>query len=122
MSDQAPQRVKVTSPRTVVRRRPRQVTSEIDAHTEVGEIYLSSLLGAQFGLAVLVLIPITLIGIGLPLVFVLFPQLSEVCIFGLPITWLAVAFGIFPVLIGLGWVYVRAAERTERDFIAAVEE
>jgi hypothetical protein len=85
-SSPAPQRrVRVTSPRTGAPRTRRATgTSEIDAQSDVGEIYMSSLLRAQLRLAALVL----------------------------------VAVG---VLLALGWLYVRAAERNERDFTDVVE-
>ncbi len=39
----------------------------------------------------------------------------------MPLPWLLLAFAVYPVLLGLGWVYVRAAERNERDFTDVVE-
>ena len=117
-----PRRVRVTSPRTGATRR-RRVTgaSEIDAQTDLGEVYMSSLLRSQLRLALLVLGAVVVLVAGLPLVFTLFPGLVDVHVLGMPLPWVLLAFAVYPVLLGLGWLYVRAAERNERDFAEVVE-
>ena len=69
-----PRRVRVTSPRTGATRQ-RRVTgaSEIDAQTDIGEIYMTSLLRSQLRLAVLVLLALVVLVAGLPVLFVLAP-------------------------------------------------
>jgi uncharacterized membrane protein (DUF485 family) len=117
-----PRRVRVTSPRTDAARQ-RRVTgaSEIDAQTDLGEIYMTSLLRSQLRLAVLVLLALVVLVAGLPVLFVLAPGLLEAHVLGMPVPWVLLAFAVYPVLLGLGWVYVRAAERNERDFTDVVE-
>ena len=39
----------------------------------------------------------------------------------MPLTWVLLAFAVYPFLVLLGWLYVRAAERNERDFADVVE-
>jgi len=123
VSTNPPERVRVTSPWT---ERPRQLprrtaTSEIDAQSEVGEIYLRTLLRAQLrlGLSILVALGLT-IGM-LPLVFWLFPSLTSHYVLGMPLSWVVLAFGCYPVLVLLAWRYVRRAERNERAFARVVE-
>jgi hypothetical protein len=114
--------VRVTSPRTAATRR-RRVTgaSEIDAQTDLGEVYMTSLLRSQLRLALLVLGAVVVLVAGLPLVFTAFPGLVDVQVLGMPLPWVLLGFAVYPVLLGLGWVYVRAAERNERDFAEVVE-
>lgn len=127
MSQQPPEpvrsRVRVTSPWTErPRLRPRATAaSEIDAQSEVGEIYVSTLLRAQLRLALS-----TLVGLGLtvgvlPLVFGLVPALASRQVLGMPVPWGMLAFGCYPVLVLLGWRYVRLSERNERAFVRVVE-
>ena len=108
-------RVRVTGPpRLGVRRGPR--TREIDAGTTVGAVYMRSLLREQLRLARRVL---TLLGLTvglLPLVFHTFPGLADLRLLGVPIPWLLLGFLVYPWLVLLGWLYVRAAEDNERDF------
>lgn len=119
----APVRVRVTSPQTRGATRPiaRTVATEIDAQTELGAIYVRSLLRAQLRLAMGILFLLAVLLGGLPLLFAFAPGLSAYQVLGMPLAWGLLAFGVYPVLIVLGWAYVRRAERTERDFIAMVE-
>ena len=121
--DRAATRVRVTSPwtdRPRVRARP-TATSEIDAQSEVGEIYVRTLLRAQLRLAVGILLALGLTIGALPLLFVLWPQLTEHHVLGMPVSWGMLAFGCYPVLVFLAWRYVRLAERNERAFARVVE-
>jgi hypothetical protein len=117
-----PRRVRVTSPRTgAVRQRRTSVTSEIDAQTRIGEVYMSSLLRAQLRLATLVLVSVGVLVAGLPLLFRLVPGLVGVEVLGMPLSWVLLAFAVYPFLVLVGWLYVRAAERNERDFADVVQ-
>jgi hypothetical protein len=115
-------RVRVTSPLTGAARRPRgKVTSEIDAQTRLGEVYMTSLLRAQLRLAVLVLLAVVALVAGLPLAFYAAPRLFAVHVLGMPLSWVLLGFAVYPVLLLLGWLYVRSAERNERDFTDVVD-
>ena len=122
MSEPPLPRVRVTSPRATATRR-RRVTgaSEIDAQTDLGEVYMSSLLRSQLRLALLVLAALAFLVAGLPLLFTVAPALVDVHVVGVPLPWLLLAGGVYPFLLLLGWLYVRAAERNERDFAEVVE-
>ncbi|TQN38182.1 hypothetical protein FHU33_4868 [Blastococcus colisei] len=117
MSDATPRRVRVTSPRTGAARAQRvPAAREIDAQTLLGEVYMSSLLRSQLRLALLALSAVAVLVGGIPLVFWLLPDLSTVEVLAVPLPWLLLAFAVYPVLFVIGWLYVRAAERNERDF------
>ena len=117
MPDTAPRRVRVTSPRTgAARVQPVPVTREIDAQTALGEVYMSSLLRSQLRLALLALTALVVVVGGIPLLFWLAPELSTVEVLAVPLPWLLLAFAVYPFLFVIGWFYVRAAERNERDF------
>ena len=117
-----PRRVRVTGPRNRVRQLPvRSGVSEIDEQTRLGEIYMSSLLRAQFRLAILILLALTVLVGGLPLLFHFAPGVRETELLGMPLPWVVLGFAVYPLLFGLGWLYVRAAERNERDFTDVVE-
>ncbi len=117
------ERVRVTSPRTASARRrtPPTAVSEIDAQSQVGEVYLRSLLRAQLrlGLGVVVLLGVA-VG-GLPLVFWLLPSVAGADFLGMPLAWGVLGFLVYPGMVVIGWWYVRAAERNERAFTDVVE-
>jgi len=83
----------------------------------LSEVYLDSLLAAQLRLAGRVLLALALTVGSLPLVFYAVPELAEVTPWGLPLSWLVLGIGVYPVLILLGWRFVVRAERNERDFV-----
>ncbi len=118
--DPPPQRVRVTGPPR--RRAPQTRASDIDEQTQLGGVYLGSLLREQLTLA-LRIIALLVLGVGsLPLVFHLAPELADVHLVGLPLAWLLLGVVVYPVLLALGWRYVVRAERNERDFAELLSE
>lgn len=111
----ATRRVRVTGPAA---RRPRRtsVASEIDAQTELGEIYMRSLMRTQLRLALgTVLVLASTVG-ALPLLFATVPWLRTTRLLGVPLPWLILGAGVYPFLLLLAWSYVRRAEANERSF------
>jgi hypothetical protein len=120
--DEQPQRVRVTGPdRRTNRRAPLPRTREIDAATPVGEIYLGSLLREQLRLAGLVLAILFGVLGSVPLAFAIWPSLGAHRVLGVPLAWWVLGVLAYPFLLGLGWFYVRRAERNEADFTALVD-
>lgn len=108
-------RVRVTGPRTG-RRRATSVASEIDARTELGEVYMRSLVRSQLRLALgTTLVLASTLGL-LPLLFVLVPPLQHARVDGVPVAWPLLGLLAYPLLIGLAVSYVRRAERNEAAF------
>jgi len=117
------ERVRVTGPdrrRSTVARPPG--TREIDAGTQLGAIYMGSLMRDQLLLALRILLVLVVSVASLPLVFHLWPGLAGVRVVGVPLAWLLLGVLVYPWLIVLGWVYVRRAEAHERDFADLVDE
>jgi hypothetical protein len=99
------------------RRHSLQRPVDLDAESPLGEVYLDSLLAAQLRLAGRVLLLLALAVGSLPLVFFLAPRLAEVAPLGVPLSWLLLGAGVYPLLVLLGWRFVSRAERNERDFV-----
>lgn len=116
-----PARVRVTRP---PRARPplrRTTASEIDAQTEIGLIYMRSLIWSQLRLAMLTLLALGLTVGALPLVLTAFPRLTDVHLLGMPLPWVLLGFACYPWFVFLAWRFVRAAERQESAFTQVVE-
>jgi hypothetical protein len=120
MSESRPPRVRVTGPprRPVPSRRADDIAEE----TRLGAVYLSSLMGAQLALALRVGIALAVLVGSLPLVFHLFPGLAGLDVLGVRLPWLLLGVLVYPVLVALGWVYVRSAERNESAFAELLDE
>jgi hypothetical protein len=82
---------------------------------------VASLVRVQLRLAVAVLLVVVGCLAALPLLFREVPALSQELVLGVPVSWAVLGFGVYPVLVLGGWVYVRRAERNERDFAAVIE-
>lgn len=113
--NEPPKRVRVTRP-TQPRARHTTVASEIDAQSEVGMVYMHSLIRAQLrlGLATLAALLLT-IGL-LPWLFARWPAFRHAHLAGLPLPWLILGVGAYPVVWLLALNYVRRAEHNEARF------
>ena len=118
-----PKRVTVTSPRTSAVRRPpgRQALRALDEQDVVGELLVRSLVRAQLLLALRLAAVFAFLLGGLPLLFALAPGTRDVEVLGLTLPWLVLGVLVYPALLAGGWLYVRLAERNERDFVELVE-
>lgn len=118
-----PRRVAVTSPRTSAVRRPpgRSALRALDEQDVVGELLVRSLVRAQLLLALRLLAALTVLLGGLPLLFALAPATRTASLLGLPVPWLVLGVLVHPALLLAGLVYLRLAERHEREFTELVE-
>jgi hypothetical protein len=116
------QRVRITHPRTeAVRRKPTRPTSrEIDEQTQVGAVYMDSLIRSQRRLAVMVCLTITAVLVGTALVGALVPRFAQLHLLGVPLPWVVLGVLVYPLLIALAAYTVRKAERNERAFTELV--
>jgi len=99
----------------------RSVREEIDESTGVGEVYMRSLIRSQFRAALTVVTTLALSLGALPLVFGLAHDVTAYRVWSIPLPWLILGGVTYPCLVVLGWLYVRQAERAERDFSDLVE-
>lgn len=111
-------RVRVTSPRSQARRRDpvRPLAREIDEQTQLGEVYLNSLMRAQLRLSLVVLGGVLLAVGFLPVTLTLLPIAAELHVGPLPLPWVLVGAMLYPFLVLVARSYTQAAERVERDF------
>ncbi|WP_426563906.1 hypothetical protein ACPPVT_21425 [Angustibacter sp. McL0619] len=116
-------RVRVTSPLMgAARREPyRPATREIDEQTDLGEVYMRSLLRSQLRLALSVLAALSVLLGGLPLLFAVAPSVADAHLFGLPLPWLLLGVLVYPMLWLAARFYVRQAERNEAEFADVLE-
>ncbi|SDY16834.1 hypothetical protein SAMN05444365_101909 [Micromonospora pattaloongensis] len=94
--------------------------TELAEQTRVGEALVRGLVRAQLALA-LRLSLVVAIGLGgLPLLFAVAPAVGTATLFGINLPWLLLGVAAFPLLVAVGWIFVRLAERNEQDFTALV--
>jgi len=119
-----PKRVVVTSPWTRAARRSRSypIVREIDEQSEVGALYMRSLMRTQLRLGLLVVFLVCGPLAALPVLFDLVPLTKTVVVLGLPLPWLVLGAAVYPVVVLVGCYYVWRVERTEREFADLVEQ
>ena len=119
----AARRVVVRNPRgRATRPAPgERALTELAEQTEVGEVLLRSLTRAQLMLALRIFAVFGFFLLGLPALFATHPGLADFRILGLPLPWVVLGGAVYPLLVLLGWLYVRQAEHNERDFVEFIE-
>jgi hypothetical protein len=122
MTSEQLRRVRVTHPRTEAARRAptRPVVREISEQTDIGEVFMSSLIRSQRRLAIIVCGAVAILLCGVALLGAFAPRLARWNVFGLPVPWLVLAIAVYPLLIVLALFAVQQAERHERDFTELV--
>lgn len=116
-SQERPQRVRVTAPARSGPAAPAfPVARELDEQSEVGEVFLSSLIRSQLRLALVVAGGFGLILLGVPLLLAAVPEIGALDVLGIPVPWLLLGLGVYPLVIISGALYVRSANRNEARF------
>lgn len=123
MEERPAKRVTVTHPRTAAARSSarRSFRGDVREQTPLGVTMMTSLRRAQLRLAVIVGTGLVVVLGGIPVVFLAVPGLRELRVGGLSLGWIVLGLLVFPAICGAAWWYVRAAERTEAEFVDLVE-
>ncbi|MHA7155493.1 DUF485 domain-containing protein [Arthrobacter sp. TMN-50] len=122
--DGTPQRVRVTAPRSNARPAAGSypVAREMAEQSEVGELFVRSLIRSQLRLAVVVATGFLVILIGISVLLAVFPQIGNLSVFTVPVPWLLLGVGVYPLVISCAALYVRSAARNELRFRDLVDE
>jgi hypothetical protein len=99
---------------------PRPPAREIDEQTELGELYMASLIRSQRRLAAGVCLAIAFMLAGIAVLGAIAPGFNRARLWGVPLPWLLLGVAIYPVLIAVAAYTVRHAEQNERAFTALV--
>lgn len=95
---------------------------EVQEQTRVGDVMVRGLIRAQLGLALRMAVIAAGLLCAIPLSLYLFPGLSSVSVWGIRLPWLVLGALVYPLIFGVGWVYVRRAERNEQEFVDLVDD
>jgi hypothetical protein len=93
---------------------------DIDEQTRLGELYMATLIRAQWRLSMSVLASATMMVGGLPLLFFFVPATQTLDIGPIPLPWLILGGLIYPAIWLAGHYYVRQSEQIEREFTELV--
>jgi uncharacterized membrane protein (DUF485 family) len=114
-----PLRVRVTAPRHDDDT-SRPTTGPVGG--DPGAFYIRTLIRSQLRAAIVCASAFIAVLIGVPLVFTLVPGLDAVRVAGVPVSWIVLGAGLFPVLIAIAALYVRIASRNESRYRSLADD
>ena len=79
-------------------------------------MYARALRRSQLRLALGTVAGFVVVTAALTLVIALIPEIDQVVIAGLPLSWILHAFAFYPVIVVFAMLYVRGAARNERAY------
>jgi putative solute:sodium symporter small subunit len=89
---------------------------ELQEQTGLGDIYLSALIRRQLHLS-LATVAIFFTALGAqPLITWFWPAFADLKVFDIPLTWLLLGTGSYPLMVLLGLNYARRAESIDDEF------
>lgn len=112
-------RVRVTAPPT---RRPRRPTLVGPPPTDADTVYARSLLRAQFRVALLAAIGFGAALVALAAALTLVPVLRDATLGGVPLVWVVLGVGVYPLILGTGLAATGAARRLEDRYRSLTDE
>lgn len=121
----APQRVRVTAPRAGSAAASARLTALSGAEAPTSDItgvYVRSLIRSQLRLGVIMAVGFVVATTLFVLAIAIVPQLDEAFVAGVPLSWLLLGTGVYPLAITIGGLYVRAAARNEARFRSLTED
>jgi len=98
------------------------VAREVAEQSEVGQVFVRSLIRSQLRLAVVVAVGFLIILLAFPLLLAWVPGLDQATFVGVPFAWLLLGVGVYPVIGMSAWLYVRTASRNEARYLDLVED
>jgi hypothetical protein len=98
-----------------------EALQEIAEQTAYGEVLLEDLIRRQLMLAISVAAVFVAILFGLPLMNLVFPELVQMRVLGLPMSWLALAVLVYPFLWLLAVYFVSTSRKNEDEFTELVK-
>lgn len=122
MTDRPVREAVRATPRRPGQRGPLPGTADLYGQDQYAATLLSSLIRAQLGVTLSVLLPAFAVVALYPLLCVLSPAVADARVGPVPVSGLILGGGIYPPLVGLGFWYVRRAHRVERRFVELLKD
>ncbi|MCM3778180.1 heavy metal transporter [Microbacterium hydrocarbonoxydans] len=85
---------------------------------EADAVFTRALMRSQLRLALGTVAGFVLVVIALTLAIALIPEIDQLVVWGLPLSWLLQAYAFYPIIVVFAVLYVRTAARNERRFRA----
>ncbi|MFB7892765.1 hypothetical protein ACFC1I_11250 [Microbacterium sp. NPDC056044] len=90
--------------------------------SDIAGVYVRSLIRSQLRLGIVFALGFAVATALFVLAITLVPQLDATFVLGVPLSWLLLGVGVYPLAITIGALYVRAASRNEARYRALAED
>lgn len=94
---------------------------EVQEQTQVGDALVRGLVRAQLGLAIRLAAVVMCAVAATVVLHTAFPGVAAADVAGIRLNWLLLGVLAYPLLYGVGRIYVRLADQAERDFVRVVD-
>ena len=85
-------------------------------------MYVRSLIRSQLRVAVVAAVAFAALLAGATAALAFVPELREAAVGGVPLVWIVLGAGVYPVVLVVAWLFTRAADRNERRYRSLAEE
>lgn len=116
--------MRVTAPQSVARIAPKRPyhSPEAAEDSDVGQVFVRSLIRSQLRLAVVVASGFLLVLAAYGSMVALVPELAQMRILEVPVNWIILGAALYPVIGLSAWLYNRSAARNEARYRDLVED
>jgi uncharacterized membrane protein (DUF485 family) len=90
--------------------------TEFEEQTEVGGLYLQALMRRQLRLSLTLALIFVAFLVAQPILSTVWPPWTALRLWGIPLPWLVLGVGSYPLMVWLGSRYVRRAEEVDDEF------
>ncbi|MGO2003552.1 hypothetical protein [Arthrobacter rhombi] len=113
-----PARVRVTAPEGA----PLGVSRRRATHDPAAEFYVRSLIRSQLRLSLSVALGFLLLLLCLAVVVTFWPQIQDIRLLTIPLPWLVLGVGVYPIILLGAFLYNRVSARYERQYVDVTRE
>lgn len=113
-----PARVRVTAPAGAPLGLPRRKA----AYDPAAEFYTRSLIRSQLRLSLSVALGFLLLLLCLAVVVTFWPQIQDIRLLTIPLPWLVLGLGVYPIILLGAFIYNRASARYEAQYLDVTRE
>ena len=120
-----PQRVRVTAPRAgspAASARPLSRNAADAPTSDIAGVYVRSLIRSQLRLGVVFAVGFAAATALFVLAIAFVPELDTTFVVGVPVSWLLLGAGVYPLAITVAALYLRAASRNEARYRSLTED
>lgn len=124
-SDAPPARVRVTASSAgsaAASARPALITGSDAPTSDIAGVYVRSLIRSQLRLGIVFAVGFAVATALFVMAIAFVPELDATFVLGVPLSWLLLGVGVYPLAITVGSLYVRAASRNEARYRSLTED